>query len=48
LLKNTAKPLRGLISFHAAARGGTKTKICSSYIQYTPPINFVDGNNSPN
>jgi len=37
LLKNTAKPPRWPILFRAAARGGAKSKIRSSYFQYTPP-----------
>jgi len=41
LLKNAAKPPRGLIFHRAAAHGGAKAKIRSSYIQYTPPIYFL-------
>jgi hypothetical protein len=37
LLKIAAKPPRGLIFPRAAARGGAKTEIRSSYIQNTPP-----------
>jgi len=38
LLKNAAKPPRGLIFLRAAECGGAKTKIRSSCIQNTPQI----------
>ncbi|PIQ06855.1 MAG: hypothetical protein COW72_01510 [Candidatus Nealsonbacteria bacterium CG18_big_fil_WC_8_21_14_2_50_37_10] len=38
MLKNAAKPPRGLIFLRAAECGGAKTKIRSSCIQNTPPV----------
>jgi len=41
--KNAAKPPRGLIFPRAAACGGARAKIRSSYIQNTPPVGICKG-----